>query len=236
MSNLIESRGYIDRTININGVGTLAQGSTDPDGYGCERMHDEAVLEEMKIIEIFKTPVAKFILNEDVDALTKFSRKWVDNHPSVSLSNKGGYQSPNLDLNIPELQSLREQTTRCFNELKASFFYTAPLTIDNMWLNINYPHSYNQIHNHPRCCFAGSFYLSVPENSGDIIFHSEKDVTNYMLPKWTTKYGEYNSITWTLPVERNAFYVFPGWLKHSVEANQSKEDRISISINVTEEA
>jgi len=43
MSSLIESRGYIDRTLNINGVGTLAEGSTDPDGYGCERMHDEAV-------------------------------------------------------------------------------------------------------------------------------------------------------------------------------------------------
>ena len=26
----------------------LAQGSTDPDGYGCERMHDEAVLDKMK--------------------------------------------------------------------------------------------------------------------------------------------------------------------------------------------
>jgi len=47
MSNLIESRGYIDRTININGVGTLAPGSTDRDGYGRERMSDEAVLEKM---------------------------------------------------------------------------------------------------------------------------------------------------------------------------------------------
>jgi hypothetical protein len=43
MSSLIESRGYIDRTLNINGVGTLAEGSTDPDGYGRQRMHDEAV-------------------------------------------------------------------------------------------------------------------------------------------------------------------------------------------------
>ena len=47
MSSLIESRGYIDRTLNINGVGTLAQGSTDPDGYGRERMHDETVLDKM---------------------------------------------------------------------------------------------------------------------------------------------------------------------------------------------
>jgi len=43
MSSLIESRGCIDRTLNINGVGTLAQGPTDPDGCGRERMHAETV-------------------------------------------------------------------------------------------------------------------------------------------------------------------------------------------------
>ena len=39
---------YYDRTNNINGVGTLAQGPTDPDGYGRERMHDETVLDKMR--------------------------------------------------------------------------------------------------------------------------------------------------------------------------------------------
>ena len=38
----------------------------------------------MKILEIFKTPVAKFVLNEDLKALAKFSRQWAKNHPSVS--------------------------------------------------------------------------------------------------------------------------------------------------------
>jgi len=28
-------------------VGTLAEGPTVPDGYGCERMHDETVLDKM---------------------------------------------------------------------------------------------------------------------------------------------------------------------------------------------
>jgi hypothetical protein len=46
-----------------------------------------------------------------------------------------------------------------------------------------------------------------------------------------TKYVEYNSGKWTMPVENNVFYVFPGWLKHKVETNKNKEDRISISIN-----
>jgi len=46
--NLIKSRGYIDRTFNINGMEPLAQGPTDPNGYGCKRMHDETVLDKMR--------------------------------------------------------------------------------------------------------------------------------------------------------------------------------------------
>ena len=188
----------------------------------------------MKITEIFKTPVAEFVLNEDLKALTKFSRRWAKTHPGVSLSNEGGgYQSPSLDLKIPELQSLREQTTRCFNELRAKFFYKIPLKIANMWLNINYPHSYNQLHNHPRCCFTSTFYISVPENSGSIVFCNDYEVDHYMLQEMT-QFGTYNSSSWTIPAKDNDFYVFPAWLKHRVETNKSKKDRISISINAVE--
>ena len=190
----------------------------------------------MKITEIFKTPIAKFVLNEDTNALTKFSRKWAQKYPrGISLSNRGGgYQSPSLDLNIPELQSLREHATRCFNKVKEKFFYQPELTITNMWLNINYPHAYNQIHNHPRCCFASTFYISVPENSGAIIFCNNYETENYMQDKWMTQFGTYNSSVWTVPVKENELYVFPGWLKHKVETNKSKKERISISMNAVE--
>ena len=190
----------------------------------------------MNIIEIFKTPIIKFVLNEDLDALAHFSRRWAQNHPSVNVSNEGGYQSARLDLNLPELQSLREQATRCFNEVKTLFFHNAPLTIGSMWFNINYPHSYNQVHNHPRSSFASVFYVSVPTNSGNIVFYNDFDIDNYILPKWVTRFGVYNSSTQTLPAENNTFYVFPAWLKHRVETNKSKKDRISISINAIEEA
>ena len=43
MLNLIKNRGCIDSALDIIGMVTMAEGSTDPDGYGCERMHDEAV-------------------------------------------------------------------------------------------------------------------------------------------------------------------------------------------------
>jgi hypothetical protein len=54
---------YYDRTNNINGVGTLAQGPTDPDGYGRERMHDETVLDKMKyLVFIFLGAVVIYLI------------------------------------------------------------------------------------------------------------------------------------------------------------------------------
>ena len=47
MSSLIESRGYIDRITHIVVFTPLPTRPTDPDGYGCERMHDETVLDKM---------------------------------------------------------------------------------------------------------------------------------------------------------------------------------------------
>ena len=32
--------------------------------------------------------------------------------------------------------------------------------------------------------------------------------------------------------EEGRMYIFPGWLEHGVEPNQSTEDRVSISFNV----
>ena len=63
MSSLIESRGYIDSALNIIGMVTMAEGSTDPDGYGCERMHDEAVLDKMKyLVFIFLGVVVIYLI------------------------------------------------------------------------------------------------------------------------------------------------------------------------------
>ena len=45
-------------------------------------------------------------------------------------------------------------------------------------------------------------------------------------------YNYFNSSTYKLnPIEKN-LYLFPSWLKHYVEPNQLKKDRISISFNV----
>ena len=189
---------------------------------------------KLEIIDLFKTSVAYFVLQEDTKALTQFACHWAKNHPSVNISNKGGYQSPALPLDIPELQSLCQEANRCFNEVGKLFYYNRALGISNMWLNINSPKSYNIPHDHSFSFLSSCFYISTPEKSGNIVFHNKNPIENFTPQKSFTEYGSYNSSEWTLPVKENYFYVFPSWLQHSVLQNNSVEDRISISINATD--
>ena len=44
----------------------------------------------------------------------------------------------------------------------------------------------------------------------------------------------FNSTRATYAAKTGALYIFPGWLKHSVQGNQSHTDRISMSFNFGE--
>jgi len=79
----------------------------------------------MEIIETFKTPIARFVLEEDVEKMAAFAQTWKKTHPSVHISNKGGYQSPALPLDLPIFKSLRQEAKRCFNEFRKIFYYSS---------------------------------------------------------------------------------------------------------------
>ena len=51
--------------------------------------------------------------------------------------------------------------------------------------------------------------------------------------KWFNETSLYSSSApvWKVPPEISRFYVFPSWLKHSVEMNNTNKTRISVAIN-----
>ena len=110
------------------------------------------------------------------------------------------------------------------------------LVIDNFWLNVNTHGSSNILHTHPESVLSGVYYVNVPENSGDIVFHSFDSSLN------DTSYGNYvyESATSHIPMNRNItsitpedkmLIMFPSYYLHSVGTNLSREKRISISFN-----
>jgi len=158
-----------------------------------------------------------------------------NNDTGRALSNKGGYQSNDCNLSDPILSPLishiQKETlnfSRLFNMTYDSF------KVDNMWININGYKDYNNNHHHPGCLFSGVYYISTPLDCGNIEFiRSTERVMVYDWEVPITDFNSYNCFNWYLPAEQHRCYIFPSFYEHRVLPNRNKEERYSISFNLS---
>ena len=149
------------------------------------------------------------------------------------ISNHGGWQSSDIVANeCNEVDRLVKHLNVEINECAAQVGLKE-LQIYNLWININPPGSYNHLHNHVGSVFSGVYYVQADPEQGNIQFE-RSDNAEYHIPTEVAKETYFSCTRATYAAKTNALYVFPSWLKHSVQGNFSKEDRISISFNYGE--
>lgn len=177
---------------------------------------------------IFPTVVSTAELDLDNQNLESYIYSLKSSDPDGrTYSNKGGWQSHDLNLDAPELRDLLNQILSVVDSA-AKELNLENLTLTNMWANINTPFNYNQLHVHPGAILSGAYYIKKPENSGSLEFMRSDGGEHFTDPKqhsfFTDGWAIFEAVQGTL-------VIFPGWLKHSVGANLSTEDRISVSFN-----
>ena len=185
------------------------------------------------IIDIFKTGVYFKECNIDLQPIKDYCLHYSQNNPSRNNSNIGGYQSNDLLLQDNEtFKPLYDEISKEIN-LYAKDMCLKDQVIDNAWFNINEYKDSNMSHTHPVSPISGVFYVSVPEDGGDIVFErSDQILIDYAWYNKNNNYNPYNSTNWTLSAKDNYLYLFPSFLNHRVSPNQNKElKRISISFN-----
>ena len=184
----------------------------------------------------FPTIIHEYVFgNIDDKKIIDFCYKQKELNPEgQTISNRGGWHSPFYKLSEDNIisRTLTEGVSKSiFTSLKPSLnFYIS------YWININCPNSYNTSHTHPDCHFSGVLWIKVPNNSGVIQFNN---------PQGHTGYTEIESYL-DEPINQTAFchkmtiepqvgkmLTFPSALRHDVSVNNSQEDRISISYNMT---
>jgi uncharacterized protein (TIGR02466 family) len=104
--------------------------------------------------------------------------------------------------------------------------------LGNMWANINPPGAFNKPHIHPNSLWSGVYYVKTQENCGHLKIEDPKTISLMSVPRRTDK---------TLPQHlwKEVHYepiqgrciMFPSWLSHTVDVNQSNDIRISVSFN-----
>ena len=184
------------------------------------------------IEEYFVTPIYQKQLDLDCSKIHKFCMKYSEKYPSDHRSNRGGYHSDTITKYAKSVRVLNDLSNSIFAgmqeihkkyKLKSKEFH-----ITNMWFNINHPGNYNVMHNHPGSFFSGAFYIDVPQNSGELVFKPPTGAESFYFG------GDYNNYfvrTVHIKPKRNLLVLFPSWIDHYVEQNNSDLDRISISFN-----
>lgn len=181
---------------------------------------------------LFPTKVWRKELDYDVSSLMSYIKNLTSNVDSTFNSNYGGWQSPDVDLeNAPtELISLKQSIDRVVKEVCIDTDLPT-LCLDNLWFNVNPPGTYNIVHTHPRSLISGVFYIDVPDNNmGNIRFYRE-DAAEYHIPEGLKTNNNFTSLAVEYAPKNGVLLLFPSWLKHSVQGNMSKENRVSMSFN-----
>ena len=150
-----------------------------------------------------------------------------ENVESNKKTNQGGYQK---DLNCKDL--FLNLISKEINKYEKLLNFNKKLKLDNLWCNINYKNSYNVSHVHPEVHFSGVYYLETPKNCGKLIFTNPNTfVRMHPEMKQASEHPNFKSHFYIQPVE-NLLLIFPSYLLHEVEMNNSNEKRISISFNL----
>tara|TARA_B100000035_G_C20815345_1_gene471791 strand:- start:59 stop:676 length:618 start_codon:yes stop_codon:yes gene_type:complete len=194
---------------------------------------------------IFPTPYWWVDLTDlDNDKMLKTCYELERNQQGRNKSNRGGYQSDDLPHDHPSFTDLLDcicsASQTIFEEAYVRFCDT-PLQnvcIGNYWVNINRKNDYNVEHVHPGCFLSGVYYVSADSqlNQGSIIFRRESISVmhhgSYFDGFKENKYPPHLEQMIPLPPRTGGLVLFPSYLSHCVDPNQSDTDRVSISFNI----
>ena len=101
-----------------------------------------------------------------------------------------------------------------------------------MWAIINKKDDFNVIHTHPNCYLSSAYYVKAPDNCGKFLIENPNQAKRHFYPQLANK-TELNMPSAGLDVNEGDLLLFPGYLPHKVAKNESDNDRIVISFNVS---
>ncbi len=132
-------------------------------------------------------------------------------------------------LDNPELSNIRAFIqSKIYKFVKEIMNSTDELVITQSWINKSGKGESHHEHVHPNSLVSGVWYPVINEQLPPIQFRSksQRDVSLQC-----EKFNNFNSATFLLPMKAGELIIFPSNLTHSVPANQSETERISLSFN-----
>ena len=107
----------------------------------------------------------------------------------------------------------------------------APYQITGCWASVLAQGAAHKPHSHPNNFLSGVYYVCTHPGADSINFHDARRQTGVIRPPVVEITAE-NTDQVVVKVRDGTLLMFPSYLEHSVDANTSCENRISVSFNV----
>ena len=168
----------------------------------------------------------------DTNKIAQDIIQWSRQDSGVTKTNVNGWHSETNMHEKSEYKPLVNELFKMAHQIFEEEWLEREPFLGNMWANINPFGGYNKPHVHPNALFSGVYYVKTPPNCGRLIGQDPRPGIQTCMP--TRKKGQPPKHLWRdvhLQPQENRAIIFPAWLWHSVEPNQSNENRISVSFN-----
>tara|TARA_B100001057_G_scaffold464548_1_gene519840 strand:+ start:1027 stop:1629 length:603 start_codon:yes stop_codon:yes gene_type:complete len=196
---------------------------------------------DKEIFKFFPEPVFKY----KFEKFKKFNKELADyiyklrseDNVGLTKSNRGGWHSKNFKLdNKDSIQfKFALEIQKYILDVFQNYGWKTEqnrIQIKEMWAIINKKDDFNVIHTHPNCYLSSAYYVKAPENCGKFLIENPNQAKRHFYPQLANK-TELNMPIAGLDVNEGDLLLFPGYLPHKVAKNESDEDRIVVSFNVT---
>ena len=149
-----------------------------------------------------------------------------------SLEPGQGWQSAQ---DLHEHEALRELVS-CIGHCAASvlrflWIGATELEITGCWATVLARGASHKLHSHPNNFLSGVYYVRTGEGADTINFHDPRRQAGVIRPP-VVELTAQNTDQVVVRVSDGTLLLFPSWLEHSVDANRSDDERISISFNL----
>ena len=169
------------------------------------------------------------------DDLIKYIDKLKSNDPDGKrVSNVKGWHSKDFDLTdeTPKnfISAASKNINKTFNDMSWDL-ENQIVKITNIWTIVNEKGAFNERHQHGNSDLSAAYYVKAPKDCGEIVFYDPRPAPVYSHPRAKTP-NILNATINSVSPEEGLLVLFPSYLEHSVNPNQSEDQRIVISFNV----
>lgn len=182
-----------------------------------------------EITPLFSTPI--YHSSSDISNFKK-EHSFLESLEFIAAKKNKVSKNTNV-LSLQELNNYREicnSHLECFANnvfnCKQQFYIT------NSWIAITAPNESHHIHHHPNSIISGVLYLQSNDKSGSINFHHKSALKHSFEFNYDfVNYNLFNSDMWSYTPKTGEVLIFPSWVNHSVNINQSNVPRIILGFN-----